>query len=142
MPYQNSYEKSIGAQSNNFPKIITPNYKDLLFKLKFDVWKPFNFTVLDLKSTNMFHICLGTLHPYYSRAGELQFCSTNHFYSILDLISMNLTDFHCKNHHTFHFFNFSNLITFYHFLFGQMLHQNSYVKSIGAQSNNFPEIST
>ena len=64
------------------------------------------------------------------------------FYSILDLISMNLIDFDYQNHHIFHFFSFSNLITFYHFLFNQMLHPNSYVKSLGAQSNNFPEIST
>ena len=63
----------------------------------------------------MTRILLGTLHPYYSRAGGLQFCSTSHFYLILKLILMITLYFQCENHQKLHFSKFSGCHIFWHF---------------------------
>ncbi len=84
-------------------------------------------------------ILLGTLHSYYSRAGEVQFCSTSHFYLILKLILMISLYFEGRNHQKC---DFSDFFGFYHFLSlfdTKIPHQNSYVGSIDDLESIFPE---
>ena len=63
---------------------------------------------------------LFSLHPYYSRAGGLQFCSTIHFYLILKLILM--ITLYCQgenhqgeNHQKSHFPKLSGCYIIWHF---------------------------